>query len=313
VPAAADRRNLYRSLGLFTEPLEIGDRMKAITSRKDGLKDFYNRTVYITGGSSGIGLEIARLMVFNGAHVALFARNPEKLEKACNEILSAKRDPSQKISAMPVDIADRKNVSRNMDEALQKFGKPDILINCAGIIKADYFENISYEDFDAVMKTNVYGARNMIAALLPAMKEKGGHIVNVSSAAGLMGMFSYTAYGMSKFALVGFSECLRSEMKLHNIDVSVVCPPEVETPMNQEEAKTMPPEALAVKSLAGVLKPGYVAKTVLKGILKKKFLIIPGFKCRFLYLTQKLSPGWLSRAISDSAIRSAVRKINKEK
>ncbi|MBW1899586.1 MAG: SDR family oxidoreductase [Deltaproteobacteria bacterium] len=285
--------------------------MKATTSRTDGLKDFHNKIVYITGGSSGIGLEIARLMVSKGAHVALFARNPEKLERARNEIMNAKHDPSQKITAIPVDITDMKNVSRNMDEAVKQFGKPDILINCAGIVKADYFENISYEDFDAVMKTNVYGARNMIAALLPSMKGKGGHIVNVSSAAGLMSMFSYTAYGTSKFALVGFSDCLRSEMKLHNINVSVVCPPEVKTPMNQEEAKTMPPEALAVKGLAGVLKPENVAKTVVKGILKKKFLIIPGFKCRFLYITQKLSPGWLSRAISDSAIRSAVRKMSR--
>ncbi len=285
--------------------------MKTITRNKEGLKDFYNRTVYITGGSSGIGLGIARLMVSKGAHVALFARNPEKLERVCNEMMNAKPDLSQRITTMPVDITDMKNVSRNMEEAVKQFGKPDILVNCAGIIKADYFENISYEDFDAVMKTNVYGARNMIAALLPAMKEKGGHIVNVSSAAGLMGMFSYTAYSTSKFALVGFSDCLRSEMKLHNIDVSVVCPPEVKTPMNQEEAKTIPPEALAVKRLAGVLEPEYVARAVIKGILKKKFLIIPGFKCRFLYITQKCSPGWLSRAISDSSIRSAVRRIRR--
>lgn len=287
--------------------------MKTTTRKEEGLKDFYNQTVYITGGSSGIGLGIARLMVSKGAHVVLFARNPEKLERACNEMMNVKQDLSQRITAMPVDITDMKNVSRNMEEAVKQFGKPDILVNCAGIIKADYFENISYEDFDAVMKTNVYGARNMIAALLPAMKEKGGHIVNVSSAAGLMGMFSYTAYSTSKFALVGFSDCLRSEMKRHNIDVSVVCPPEVKTPMNQEEAKTIPPEALAVKRLAGVLEPEYVARAVIKGILKKKFLIIPGFKCRFLYITQKCSPGWLSRAISDASIRSAIRKISRTK
>jgi len=285
--------------------------MKINTGKNSGLEDFYHRTAYITGGSSGIGLEIARLMVSKGAHVVLFARNPEKLDRACNEIINEKQYTSQTVAAMPIDITDRKNVNHHMDEAVRQFGKPDILINCAGIIKADYFENISYEDFDAVMKTNVYGARNMIAALLPVMKGSGGYIVNVSSAAGLMGMFSYTAYGASKFALVGFSDCLRSEMKQHNIHVSVVCPPEVKTPMNQEEAKTIPPEALAVKHLAGVLTPEYVAKTVVKGILKKEFLIIPGFKCRFLYITQKLSPGWLSRMISDSAIQSAVKKIRR--
>jgi len=285
--------------------------MKAAIGIKNGSEIFYHRMVYITGGSSGIGLEIARLLVSRGAHVVLIARNFEKLNRACNEIKNAKQYAAQVITSMPADITDRENVNRLMDEAVKQFGKPDILINCAGIIKADYFENISYDDFDAVMKTNLYGARNMIAALLPGMKEKGGHIVNVSSAAGLMGMFSYTAYGASKFALVGFSDCLRSEMKLHNIHVSVVCPPEVKTPMNQEEAKTIPPEALAVKHLAGILTPEYVAKTVVEGISKKKFLIIPGFKCRFLYLTQKLSPGGLSRMISDSAIRSAVKKIRR--
>lgn len=123
-----------------------------------------------------------------------------------------------------------------------------------------------------------------------------------------MAMFGYTAYGSSKFALVGFSESLRSEMKRHNIHVSVVCPPEVETPMIIEEAKTIPPEALAVKKLSGVLKPEPVAKTIMKGISKHKFLIIPGVTCRLLYVSQKLSPGWASRLISDIVVRRAQKK-----
>ncbi|MBW2220687.1 MAG: SDR family NAD(P)-dependent oxidoreductase, partial [Deltaproteobacteria bacterium] len=156
-------------------------------------KDFHNRTVFITGGSSGIGLEIARLVVARGAHTALFARDIDKLQKAYEDILSSRRNPFQKIIIIPVDITDADAVNLKTEEALIQIGKPDILINSAGINRADYFENLSYKDFDDVFKTNVYGTRNMTAALLPAIKEKGGHIVNISSAAGLMGMFGYTA------------------------------------------------------------------------------------------------------------------------
>jgi len=275
-------------------------------------KDFHNRTAFITGGSSGIGLEIARMVVSKGAHVALFARDIKKLQNASEDIQSEKRNQFQKIVTISADITDVDSVKKQTEEAINQLGTPDILINSAGINRSNYFENISYNDFDDVYKTNVYGTRNMIAALLPAMKENGGHIVNISSAAGLMGMFGYTAYGSSKFALVGFSECLRSEMKQHNIHVSVVCPPEVTTPMIVEEAKTIPPEALAVKRLAGVLKPESVAKTVIKGIMKNKFLVIPGIKCKLLYMSQRLSPGWASRFIADFVVKRKQKKLGRK-
>lgn len=125
-----------------------------------------------------------------------------------------------------------------------------------------------------------------------------------------MGLFGYTAYGTSKFALVGFSECLRSELKRYNIAVSVVCPPDVKTPMTEKEAKTIPPEGHAVKMLAGSLKPEYVAKVIVKGIAKRKFLIIPGHTANALYLFQRYFGGGLSRAISDFVIRLARKRIN---
>ena len=103
------------------------------------------------------------------------------------------------------------------------------------------------------MKINLYGARNAIAALLPHMRNQGGHIVNVSSIAGLIGVFGYTDYCASKFGLIGFSEALRSELDSQGIMVSVLCPPDTDTPGLAEENLTKPPETLAVSESACVM------------------------------------------------------------
>ena len=172
------------------------------------MKDFSNKLVYITGGSSGIGLETARLLSSMGANVAIFARNKDRLDQARQDIEIHRRSPDQKICVMQVDVADNDDVQGKMKEAIIQFGIPDIVITSAGVGQAALFENISHQAFDALMKINVYGTRNIIAALLPSMKDRGGQIVIISSAAGLMGMFGYTSYATSKYALVGLAECI---------------------------------------------------------------------------------------------------------
>ncbi len=276
------------------------------------IADFHNQVVYLTGGSSGIGLETARLLVQQGAHLVLFARDPHKLELARLALDALKRHPRQKLIALPLDVTDEEAVRSTIRKALDLTGVPDILINGAGIIAADYFENIASRTFDAIIKTNLYGPRHLILALLPEMKKQGrGLIVNIASAAGLMGMFGYTAYGTSKFALVGFSECLRAELAPHGIRVALVCPPEVKTPMIQEESKTIPAEARAVKRLAGSLTPEYVARVIVKGIRKQQFLIIPGRMARLLYLFQRLEGGRISRAVADWVARMAAARASR--
>lgn len=266
------------------------------------MQNFEGKRVYITGGSSGIGLETARQLSALGAHIVLCARDPGKLEQARLEVEKCRRSPLQRIVTVPVDVSCEPDVQRDMGRAVQESGAPDILIHSAGRGHADYFENISSATFDAIMQTNVYGTRNVIAALLPFMKERGGHIVILSSAGGLMGMFGYTAYGTSKYALVGFAECLRSEVKRYHITVSVVCPPEVDTPLVEEEGKTIPPEARAVKRLAGCLSPLSVAGTIIKGIRKETFLIIPGFKAKTLYYLQCYLPRRLTHMVQDLVV-----------
>ncbi len=273
---------------------------------------FSGKRAYITGGSSGIGLETARLLVSEGCSLVLFARKQAGLDQARDLLEKGIVDSGQRIDTVSMDVADNEDVLRKIKTAADTYGVPDILVNSAGIGTADYFENITYEAFDRVMKINVYGTRNTIAALLPYMRERGrGHIVNLSSEAGLIGMFGYSLYSTSKFALVGLSECLRSELKLMNIDVTVVCPPEVDTPFVAEEAPTLPPEARAVKSMAGLLKPETVARTIVRAVKKKKFLVVPGLRARYLYFNHRLSNGFLTRFFSDLIVRFVAKRKNR--
>jgi len=270
---------------------------------------FSKKLAYITGGSSGIGLETARLLASRGCGLVLFARKQAGLDRAAGDLRKNTVEAGQKIETVSMNVADNNDVQQKIKTAVEKFGAPDILVNSAGIGKAGYFEDISYEAFDRVMKVNVYGTRNTIAAVLPHMRERGGgHIVNLSSEAGLIGMFGYSLYSTSKYALVGLSECLRSELKSANINVTVVCPPEVDTPFVTEEAGTLPPEGRAVKSLAGLLKPEYVARTIVSAIKKKKFMVVPGLTARFLYFNHRISNGFLTHFFSDLVVGYVAKK-----
>ncbi len=263
------------------------------------------KKVYITGGSSGIGLESARQTASLGAHVVIFARNKKKLETARLNIEGQRKDSSQIIRAVPLDVTDNEGVESTMRKTVQEFGAPDILVANAGVGYGDLFENISYDTFDQVMKTNVYGVRNTIAALLPAMKESGGKIAIVSSMAGLTGIFGYTSYGTSKFALVGFAQCLRPELKRHNIDLTLICPPEVETPFLAEEAKTLPPETRVLKDAGGLITVEDAAKAVIKAITGKKFTVVPSFKAKFGYLMSRFLPERILHAANDALVEKA--------
>jgi short-subunit dehydrogenase len=268
---------------------------------------FANKLVFITGGSSGIGLALARKLFSCGANLIIIARNSAKLEDARRDIEQFKVSSGQFIRCLSADVSNSADLSRVIPQAMQEFGTLDILINSAGIINCDYFENISFESFDAIMKINLYGTRNMIAEVLPAMKPRGGHIVIISSAAGLMGMCGYTAYGTSKFALVGFAECLRGELKKQGIHLTVVCPPEVETPMLFDEMKTIPSEIRILKNMSGQLRTELVAARVLQAVAGKKFMVVPGFRTKWLWYIQRLTPAWF-RFSSDMIIKWALHR-----
>jgi 3-dehydrosphinganine reductase len=272
---------------------------------------FSNKLVFITGGSSGIGLATAELLAAQGCNLVLFARGQKMLDEACKNI-KTRIGTSQSVNTLSMDVSDNTDVQQKIKAAIEQFGVPDILINSAGVGSGDYFENISYEQFDRLMKINVYGTRNTISAILPFMKQKsGGHIVNISSMAGLVGMFGYTSYCATKYALVGFSECLRSELKRFNMKVTLVCPPEVKTPFLDEEAKTLPPEARVVKNFSGLMTPEQAAQAIVRGIKNRKFLVVPGIAAKFLFFQHRISNGLLTRTPSDIIIKFSSRRSGK--
>jgi NAD(P)-dependent dehydrogenase (short-subunit alcohol dehydrogenase family) len=270
------------------------------------MKDFAGKNVYITGGSSGIGLSTAKLLAAAGAHISVFARGRERLESASQEIRSLRRSENQGVSWTALDVSRKDQVDQVMATAVGEFGAPDLLINCAGRAYPRYFEDITYEQFDETMRTNFFGVWHTVSALVPHMKERGGHIVNVSSMSGFVGVFGYTDYAASKFAIIGFSEALRSELRRYGIRVSVLCPPDTDTPGFQVENRTKPEETQAVSAAARVMRPDDVAKGLIQGIRKGKFLIIPNFEGRMIYLVKRVFPSLLDR-IMDRDIRKVHR------
>lgn len=268
------------------------------------MKDFKNKNVYITGGSSGIGLAIASELVSLGANVLLISRSIEKLSSAKELLLSTKQDV--KVDSLSLDVGDNQKVNEGLKEALQSFGEPDILINCAGLAIPRKFEDIEYEQFEFIMKTNLHGVWNMTHALIPYLKARKGYVLNVSSIAGFIGVFGYTDYCASKFAIIGLSEALRSEYAIHGVRVSVLCPPDTDTPAFEEENKTKPAETKAISENAKLMQPEKVAKAVIKGMQKEQFLIIPGFDGKLANTVKRIAPG-LVHAMLQKDIKKATK------
>jgi len=190
-----------------------------------------------------------------------------------------------------MDVSIREEVRRVMAEAVAQFGPPDVLINSAGRARPGRFEDIDFEQFEETIEINLQGVWNTVSVLAPHLRGKGGYIVNISSVAGFVGIFGYTDYCASKFAVIGFSEALRSELKPQGIAVSVLCPPDTDTPGLQQENLTKPEETRAISAKAKVMRPEQVARALVKGMAREKFIIIPGFDGKLTALVKRLCPG----------------------
>jgi len=268
--------------------------------------DYRDRVVYIVGGSMGIGLAAAREFARRGADVMVFARRPEPLEQAVREIRECRRSDGQRVDSRTLDVCAPDAVSAVMDDAVSRFGAPGVLFNCAGGARPNYFEAISHQQLSEMMQLNLNGSWHTVQALLPHMKERGGTIVNTSSLAGIIGVFGYTDYCASKFAVIGFSEALRSELKRYGIRVFVLCPPDTETPGLEAENETKPAETRAVAAGARLMTAEAVAAELLRGIERRRLLIIPGFESRAVALAKRLLPG-LVEWVTDRAVAKAAR------
>lgn len=276
------------------------------------MKNFENKLALITGGSSGIGLALAKMLSSRGANVYLLARRPDVLHSALIKVKSAARSIDQHFGTLAVDVADLEQVNEEIAAFVEQTGVPDLLINSAGVTQPGQFEEQDPTLFRWIMDINILGMMYITRALLPGMLERrSGVIVNISSLVGFLGAYGYVAYGASKFAVRGFSDALRAEMKPRGIQVSVVFPPDTQTPQLEGEAPYKPAVTQALSDNAGVLSAESVAETILKGISRRKYIIIPGFESKLFYFINSL-PGNLAYPIMDIMIAQALRKLEKQ-
>jgi len=259
---------------------------------------------FITGGTSGIGLATAELLAAQGASVVVFARTQQGLDAAAAALEVRRVSPGQRFAARRLDVSDHTAVDDVMSAAVRELGAPALLVNAAGRAVPHYFEDVTYERFDDTLKVNLYGVRNAVAAVAPHMKtRRSGHIVNVSSMAGFVGVFGLTDYCASKFAVVGFSEALRQELRPFGVGVSVLCPPDTDTPGLARENLDKPPETVAVSAGGGLLQPEDVARALLAGVRRGRFMIVPGGEGRLAWLVKRYAP-----SVVDTVMARAVRR-----
>ena len=267
----------------------------------------------ITGGSSGIGLSIARELLQMGASLCLLARNQDKLDAAVKELRSLGTQSSQVIDTISADVADTEALSQIIPEYLEKNPVPDVLINAAGVARPGYVEELDLEIFKWTMDIDFHGTVSMTKLLLPHFLERGsGHIVNFSSLAGVLGVFGYAAYSGAKFAVRGFTDVLRAEMKPRGIKVSIVYPPDTDTPQLAWEDQFKPYETRVLADSDKPISAEKVAHAVIKDMARGKYAIVPGFNAKMTYFLGT-SLGNLIYPIMDMLVASAIKKKHANK
>jgi short-subunit dehydrogenase len=182
---------------------------------------YRDKVALITGGSRGLGLEIARQICARGAKVALVARDPAELARAKTELDRL----ATEVLTIQCDLLESAQIQSAVQQTLQRFGRIDILINNAGMIEVGPIEHMQLKDFERAMRLHFWAPFILYLLVVPQMRSKGGgRIVNISSVGGKIAVPHMAPYSASKFALTGFSDASRAELARDNISVTTVAP-----------------------------------------------------------------------------------------
>ncbi len=228
--------------------------------------DFKDQVVVITGASNGIGKQLAIDLAARGAIVAGCGRSIERLRDTLKEV----RRASPSSAMIGCDVSDAEQVQGMVAKIAADFGKIDVLINNAGVGMRKPFIETDLKTIEEIIRINYLGAVYCTKAVLPHMiPRRRGHVVNVSSGAGLIGALNMAAYCASKFALNGWSESLYHELKPLGIDVSIVCPGPVQTEFNRDFRDSQPKAAANL-----IVSAEAVAQAIIKVLENKRFEVV---------------------------------------
>jgi 3-oxoacyl-(acyl-carrier-protein) reductase len=219
------------------------------------------RRALVTGGSGGIGADIAKALAEEGADVAVqWHRN----QTEANKIVEMVKKLGRQALAVQADLGDRKMVTAMRDELHEKFGKIDVLINCAGINRDSLFTRMTDEQWDEVIKVNLYGVFHCCTAFGQEIASSGhGRIINISSIVGQMGNIGQVNYAASKSGMIGFTKGLARELAREKATVNVVAPGFIDTPMVQKIPEKVRQKILAQIPIGRFGTPREVAMCVL--------------------------------------------------
>jgi NAD(P)-dependent dehydrogenase (short-subunit alcohol dehydrogenase family) len=250
------------------------------------------RLCLVTGAASGIGRATATAAARSGARLVITDVNAPLLAAVASELGDAVA------LSRPLDISDVDAVRSLAAETHDRLGSIDVAMNIAGIATWGAVENLSHEQWRRTIDVNLMGPIHVIESFVPEMIRagRGGQLVNISSAAGLVGLPWHAPYSATKYGLRGVSEVLRFDLRRHGIGVTLVCPGGVATPIvdavdiagiDREKFHASP---LSERFVRRAKSPEHVAQRILDGITRNRYLVYTSGDIRLLHLTQRVLP-----------------------
>lgn len=279
------------------------------------IKTVKDKKCLITGAASGIGRATAIATAAKGGQLFLTDVNAASLETVAQEIRASGGTVSY---VKALDISDHDAVVAMADEIHAAHGSMDVVMNVAGVSTWGTIDKLQHSDWQQMIDVNLVGPISVLEAFVPPMIEagRGGHVVNVSSAAGLFGLPWHAAYSASKFGLRGVSEVLRFDLRRHGIGVSLVCPGGVRTPLVETvNIVGVDPESPRIRKLKArfekrAVSPETVAEKIVEGIEKNRYMVYSSRDIQFGYWVQrKFAPPYelAMRKMNDVLTRAAER------
>lgn len=258
------------------------------------MKDFKNKICVVTGAGSGIGAACAQALAAEGAYVVMTDIRSDMLETVHKKIVEAGGRGETHI----VDVSDRDAMFALADKVDKAHGGADLILNNAGVAHSATVAEMTMDNFSWIMDIDFWGVVYGTQAFLPHFLKRGsGHVANVSSIFGLIGVPTQSAYNAAKYGVLGFSEALRHEMVEHNVGVTVIHPGGINTNIVRHARMSQGPNAEAEHEQAIIkfqeltmTQPDKAAQIILKAIRKNKARVLVGPDAVFVDFIRRLAP-----------------------